>query len=407
MAYIEPSGKMWICKNIPLNHSYEDTMTWTSLQQQVNYFMGKTKWSSVKYTPIKERQGVLRVNGAVNKYYDCNYLVFLNDNFYNPEDIFTMDQYNNVAPKKYFFAFITNVEYLNPETTLIYFEIDVMQTWFFEIKWERSLIEREHVRDDSLYANLEPENIQVNERIPYSKDFNTSTYLGNRVLVIGFTENPENIEGETGGSVLGNIKVPYSPYVQYPNIEQIDALNVNQFYKVYDIGLTGGSNLGNASYAVPGKHFWVDASIDSFTFYLDYELSIPGAPNDTQKTSYYITATKTEGVWSFTGYEIKIDSTKEEVKYNFTMDAPEVDFGILENYDLKAYIEPINETIDWKPNYVFGVPSPAITFYVPNNIDEFIIELKVNFLGMEQSNNKVLAYKTNNKWSFINYSEVS
>ena len=58
MAYIEPKGKVWLCKNVPLNPSYEDTMTWNSREEQINYFIGKTKWSSEKYTPIKERQGV-------------------------------------------------------------------------------------------------------------------------------------------------------------------------------------------------------------------------------------------------------------------------------------------------------------------------------------------------------------
>lgn len=406
MAYIEPKGKVWLCKNVPLNPSYEDTMTWNSIEEQINYFIGKTKWSSEKYTPIKERQGVLRFNGAVNKFYDCNYMMFENDNFYNTEYNWGEEKYNRLAPKKYFFAFITNVEYVNPETTLIHFQLDVMQSWFFEIEWERSLIEREHVKDDSLYANLEPEDIQVNERIAYSKEFNLSQFFGDRILVTGFTENPNNIEVSSGGSALGNFKVPYSPYTSYPTIQEITIPNVKQVNTIYNISTSNGSALGNASYSVEGKCFWVDASIEEFTFYLKSQVTVDNEQTDLH--TYFITATKGE-VWVFRGFELEeaITGEKDEVIYNFTQDAPNIGFGLLDGYKIKecGYDDSLSGEryiIDWTPAYVIGKATPRITFYVPKEVTTFSFQLEYYTTWILQNTYVIQASKNSEGvWEYL------
>lgn len=394
MAYIEPTGKMWLCKDVPLNPSYEDTMTWNSIDEQRNYFISKTKWSSVKYTPIKERQGVLRVNGSVNKFYDCNYLMFENDNFYNPEYNWGEEKYNLLAPKKLFFAFITNVEYVNPETTLIHFQLDVMQTWWFEIEWERSLIEREHVKDDSLYANLEPENITVNERIPYSNDFNLSTEIGERILIAGFTENPNLIEGATGG-ILGDINIPYSPYTNYPEIVKENSIRYS--YTIDKIAAMSGVNLASASYDNSTSSFYVDATIKSFTFYLN----VTAFNNVTlfYSKNYYITAGIREGTqneWFFNGYEVNQEDLPEEelveVKYDWRKNAPNIDLSTTNVSDY--YIIPATGT-KWKAEYkILGFGSSS-TFYVPEDFTTFTFRLDTTELRQEIINNKTSIVKHN------------
>lgn len=187
MAYIQPDATILICQDVPLNASYDDTLTFYDengnwdYTAQYNYFAGKTTTAMTKenYSVVRERQGVLRVEGHVGLWQKVNYMVFTNNNF----------------GAKHFYAFINRAEYVNPNTTFLYFQIDVMQTWLGELHIENSLIDREHVEDDSLYANLEDEGVEIQERLPYDASFNFEPYIGQKMLVIGSTENPYDVQG--------------------------------------------------------------------------------------------------------------------------------------------------------------------------------------------------------------------
>lgn len=66
---------------------------------------------------------------------------------------------------KWFYAFITDMTYENNNTTRIYFNCDVWQTWQFDINFKPSFIEREmvNVSDDIPGNNLLPEGLEMGE----------------------------------------------------------------------------------------------------------------------------------------------------------------------------------------------------------------------------------------------------
>lgn len=219
MAYIQPDSTILICKDIPLNASYDDTLTFYDSNgswdytAQYNYFASKTSaiLTKEKYSIVRERQGILRVEGDVGKWETVNYMVFTNKNFLD----------------KHFYAFINKAEYVNPNTTFLYFQLDVMQTWLGDIKFKESLIEREHVEDDSLYANLEDEGIQVQERLPYDASYNFEPYIGRKMLVIGSTENPIAVEDGSVGN--GFKQVVWNPRTYFPYSLLLVEYAVNNF----------------------------------------------------------------------------------------------------------------------------------------------------------------------------------
>ena len=88
----------------------------------------KITHSYTDFTYQRQEQSV-KVPGLFDELYNCNYIMF-----HNPDNLY----------KKWFYAFITRKEYINPHTTRIFFEIDVYQTWQFEMKWQPSFIAREH-----------------------------------------------------------------------------------------------------------------------------------------------------------------------------------------------------------------------------------------------------------------------
>lgn len=247
MAYIQPDSTILICKDIPLNASYDDTLTFYDSNgswdytAQYNYFASKSSaiLTKEKYSIVRERQGVLRVEGDVGKWETVNYMVFTNKNFLD----------------KHFYAFINKAEYVNPNTTFLYFQLDVMQTWLGDIKFKESLIEREHVEDDSLYANLEDEGIQVQERLPYDASYNFEPYIGRKMLVIGATESYESIKNSYS-------QISYNPSVDYPKI--------NVFNWDYDISVINDKNYFDIDKAInydkPNKVFNVLNSINEFSF---------------------------------------------------------------------------------------------------------------------------------------------
>lgn len=203
MAYIQPDATILICQDVPLNASYDDTITFYNnagewdYQAQYNYFAGKTTTAMTKekYSVVRERQGLLRVEGDVSHWQKVNYMVFTNKNFGG----------------KHFYAFINKAEYVNPNTTFLHFQIDVLQTWLGDLKFETCYIDREHVEDDSLYANRESEGIEIQERLGYDTPFNFEPYIGQKMLVIGSTENPLDIETQTQ-------IVYYNPFTKFPGL---------------------------------------------------------------------------------------------------------------------------------------------------------------------------------------------
>jgi len=151
--YIYPNTDIRILSSVPLNNDYDNVMYFGTLSQQTNYFLGKTKYTLSNQSYQRKERGWLKVNVPQNNLWDCSYLMYRNTSF----------------GTKWFYAFILSVEYVNNETSLINFEIDVMQTWFFDYTLEPCFVEREHSETDELFENT------VEEDIGYGNEYNVQT----------------------------------------------------------------------------------------------------------------------------------------------------------------------------------------------------------------------------------------
>lgn len=150
--YIEPNSNIKIYHNVPLDNTYNHTIYFSSLSAQNNYFHGnqnilKYNLSSQSYQRVVK--GNMRVGVKADNLYDCNYLAFQNASF----------------GTKWFYAFIISVEYVNNETSEITFEIDVMQTYFFDVELKKCFVEREHSKTDGIGDNIKAENVKVSDYV--------------------------------------------------------------------------------------------------------------------------------------------------------------------------------------------------------------------------------------------------
>lgn len=145
-----------------------------------------------------------------------------------PVLIDTIEKYNYMIVQnlpynyKYFFYYITDMEYVNDEMTDVYIKLDVFQTYQFEFQYNKSYIEREHVNSDNVGENTIPEGIEKGEFILNKKesvsDFERIVY----VVQVKKTFEDGNIASSTN---LGGIQGKGAYYVCrfYKNV--IEVLN--------------------------------------------------------------------------------------------------------------------------------------------------------------------------------------
>ena len=152
MAYIAPNTDIHILKGIPFENDYQHTPFWEG-SAQYNWFHShrpSAKYTLSNYSYQRVKRDWLRVELSYEELMDCNYLMFRNTNY---------------DANKWFYAFITDVEYINNLTSEIRYEIDVMQTWFFDYTLEECFIEREHQGTDVPGDNLLPEGLELGEYV--------------------------------------------------------------------------------------------------------------------------------------------------------------------------------------------------------------------------------------------------
>ena len=108
-------------------------LKFASATAQYNYFNSLTKLELSGFT-YQRKDNVIRYPAHIDSILTYNYVMYKNENYTN----------------KWFYGFITNMEYENDYNTKISITTDVFQTWQFNLTFKQSFIEREmlSVADD-------------------------------------------------------------------------------------------------------------------------------------------------------------------------------------------------------------------------------------------------------------------
>ena len=151
---ITPNSKIILIKN-PLKLDSNNEIMFASKNAQETYFQSLPKLEFNDLTYVR-KEGVLRVptdeTGVGLTYEDLlgyNFCMYQNTHFSD----------------KWFYAFITEVTWVNPSLTEMKLETAYYQTWQFDLIYKDSYIEREHVSDDTIGVNLVDEGISPQEHI--------------------------------------------------------------------------------------------------------------------------------------------------------------------------------------------------------------------------------------------------
>lgn len=177
-----PNSRVYLL-DTPLDNKYKHQIHFETLDAQRAYFESCIKHSYEGVT-FQRKDNVIRVENHIDYLWDSNYVMYQNT------------QYG----AKWFYAFITKMEYVNDRTTDVYIETDVYQTWLFNTVIKPSFVVREHVADDTIGKHLLDEGLATGE-------YTTSGYLPSNKMGL-----PWNILAVSDNSPMGNSEISGNMY---------------------------------------------------------------------------------------------------------------------------------------------------------------------------------------------------
>lgn len=149
MAAISPNSDVIICKGVPLDIGYEHTIYQSSAGSQYTVISNYAKYTLSAQSYQRVSRDYIRVAYVADDLQDCNYMMFRNTSY----------------GSKWFYAFITEINYINDHTSEIKYELDVMQTYYFDYELGRCFVEREHSLTDYLFESQTEEGLDPGDMI--------------------------------------------------------------------------------------------------------------------------------------------------------------------------------------------------------------------------------------------------
>lgn len=141
MAVIEPNSEIYLIKS-PIELDNDNQINFATAAAQENYFMSLPHISLEKAT-FQRKDGTIRWPASFEDVMNYNYCMYRNKSYGN----------------KWFYAFITDVQWLSNDSSAITIKTDAWQTWQFDITFKSSFVEREHVNDDTFGLHTIPEGL--------------------------------------------------------------------------------------------------------------------------------------------------------------------------------------------------------------------------------------------------------
>lgn len=150
-GYVQPSGIIKLYRGVPLSPDHADVLYITSEEEALNYLYNYSGREFTQESYTRGETGVLKIKETADALMLYNYLSWAN-NWPNGQ-------------KKYFFAFITSVNYINNNCTAIEFVVDNYMTWFPHLQLGQCFVEREIPASDRIGEHTIDEGIETGDLV--------------------------------------------------------------------------------------------------------------------------------------------------------------------------------------------------------------------------------------------------
>lgn len=195
--------------NVPFTN-LENEFYFNSETARENYFKSRkidyVQTELTGYSYIR-KNNTIEVPFILDYILDCNYVMYQNQDYAD----------------KWFYAFVTDLEYVSEYCTRLYIKEDVYQTWSGIAEFHPSFVERECVCDDSVGKHTVPEGLETGEYIVNQKELNSTlnSNLTDLCYIVGATTQPvEN--GEASGSDIYNGIMSGVKYYRYDTKDAVE-----------------------------------------------------------------------------------------------------------------------------------------------------------------------------------------
>lgn len=222
MAVITPNTDLYLLK-VPLEIDDINQLDFANATAQYNYFNSLPKITVDDFT-YQRKDNTIRFPAVYDEIITYNYVMYRNTGYSD----------------KWFYAFITNMEYVNDNMTMITIKSDVWQCWQFDLNFKPCLVEREHTNDDTIGSNTLPENLELGEMVSNGTPVNFGDASNYKIVVeVSQLENTgenatlsyEWVAGETAHAItpkMNDINRGTTPLIAS------DSVDLEEIRKVYD-----------------------------------------------------------------------------------------------------------------------------------------------------------------------------
>lgn len=197
MSTFVPTGTIELIRNVDIDSSYTHQYYFESELAQATFFSGKVFATLSNSTYQRKNSNTIHVPYEMDSIADCKYLRWKNTNYSN----------------KWYYAFVVAIDYINPGVSQITYELDVYQTFLFNMVWKQSFVEREHTQrwttdtksNKIPVVNTEPEGLEYGSeyRIITEKKLEQIPDVG--WVVFGSTKLPTSVPRQIGTMPTGII----------------------------------------------------------------------------------------------------------------------------------------------------------------------------------------------------------
>ena len=209
-----PQTEVHLLTNVPFNLTYNNVMDFNTPTEQITYFLNKTKYVFDKLTYQRVTSSTIKLDINYNDLLDVNYLIFKNDSVKN----------------KWFFAFITDYEFISESTTKITYQLDVFQTYLFDYEFQSSYVEREHTK--RFNSDGTPVINTLDEGLAYGSDYTTC-----------MVKQYEQLEGIIWAIIVSKVDLRAIPNKSYGG-SNVSNIPTPLYY--YGVPISAnGNNIGN------------------------------------------------------------------------------------------------------------------------------------------------------------------
>jgi len=145
-----------LLSGVQFSNDYKNTRWFDTKSEQTTHFLARPRIQSISQVNFQRIEGrhFFSSNASIDELWGANYFMFKNPSSHSD---------------KWFYAFVTELEYVRKNVTHVHFEIDVLQTWMFDMNFKPSYIVREHC--DLYKTDGTPVINTVEEGLNYGTDY--------------------------------------------------------------------------------------------------------------------------------------------------------------------------------------------------------------------------------------------